>query len=229
MSIVDKIKWSPIDSDQYVREETSKTTIYIHHTAGSADPYGVLRWWNETPERVATSFVIGGKPTRSNHKWTDGELVQAFSSKYWAYHLGLKQSNLPPGSLGSKELNAQAIGIEICNWGYLTYKDGQFYTYVNSIIPADEVITLDKPYKGYEHWHKYTDAQLQVCKELVVYMANKYNIPTCYKGDQMFELDMRAFEGEPGIWTHTSVRTDKTDCSPQSAFVKMLKDIGGTK
>jgi len=228
MSILEKIKWTPLESGQYIREAVSKTTIYVHHTAGSANPYGVLRWWNETPERIATAFVIGGKPTRPSHKWTDGELVQAFSSKYWAYHLGLKQSNLPPGSLSSRELNAQAIGIEICNWGWLDYRDGKFYTYVNSVVPADEVITLDAPYKGRRHWHRYTDSQIQVCKELIEYLADKFNIPTCYKGDQMFELDIRAFEGEPGIWTHTSVRADKTDCSPQPHLIEMLKSVGGT-
>ena len=228
MSILQKIKWTPLESGQYIREAVPKTTIYVHHTAGSANPYGVLRWWNETPDRVATAFVVGGKPTRPSHKWTDGELVQAFSSKFWAYHLGLKQSNLPPGSASTRDLNAQSIGIEICNWGWLDYRDGKFYTYVNSVVPADEVITLDIPYRGNLHWHRYTDAQIQTCRELIEYLADKFNIPTCYKGDQMFELDMRAFEGEPGIWTHTSVRTDKTDCSPQPNLIKMLKEIGGT-
>jgi len=229
MSILEKIKWTPLASDQYIREVVPKTTIYLHHTAGSADPYGVLRWWNETSERVATAFVIGGKPTRPSHKWTDGELVQVFSSKYWAYHLGLKQSNLPPGSLSSKDLNAQAIAIEICNWGYLERRaDGKFYTYVNSAVPADEVLDLGHDWRGHRYWHRYTDAQVEICRELCAYLADKNHIPTCYKGDAMFELDIRAFQGEPGIWTHASVRPDKTDCSPQPHLIEMLKELGGT-
>ena len=218
MSILDKIVWKPLASDQYCREETFKNTIYVHHTAGNSNPYSVLRWWAEEPSPVATSFVIGG----------DGTLVQAFSSKYWAYHLGLKKSNMPPGSESSRVLNNQAIGIEICNWGWLKYNDGKFYTYVNSTIPEEDVIVLTTPYRNYKYWHKYTDAQLKVCAELIQFLAGKFNIPMCYKGDQMFELDIRAFKGEPGIWTHTSVRQDKTDCSPQPNLIKMLKGVGGT-
>jgi hypothetical protein len=189
----------------------------------------VIKWWNETKERVGTAFIIGGKPTRARHNWKDGELVQAFSSKYWAYHLGLKKSNMPPGSERSKILNAQAIAIEICSWGYLTRRDdGRFYTYVNSVVPNDEVIDLGYEYRGHRYWHAYTDDQLSVLGELVSYLGDKYSIPLCYKGDTMFELDMRAFEGESGVWTHTSVRQDKTDCSPQPKLVKLFKEVGGT-
>jgi N-acetyl-anhydromuramyl-L-alanine amidase AmpD len=228
MSFLDTIHWTPMTTSQYVREETQKNTIYVHHTAGNANPYGVLRWWEETPERVGTSFVIGGKPTRSSDEWKDGDLIQGFSTKFWAYHLGLKQENMPPGSERSKILNSQSIGIEICNWGYLEHRDGKFFTYVNSVIPEEDVIELEEPYRGHLYWHKYTDAQLTTLKRLITYLTIKYDIPQTYKGDRMFELDMRAFEGEPGIWTHTSVRVDKTDCSPQPDLIKVLKEIGGT-
>lgn len=228
MSITDKLVWKPLPRNQYNRKVTPKRTIFLHHTAGSASPYGVLNWWNETPEKVGTAFVIGGKPTRPNHKWKDGELVQAFSSKYWAWHLGLKKSNMPPGSESSKILNAQAIAVELCNWGYLTLQNGKFYTYVNSVVTDDEVIDLGFEYRGHRYWHRYTDAQIVMLEELIEYLAPTYDIPTCYKGDQMFELDMRAFEGEPGIWTHTSVRADKTDCYPAPNLIEVLKRVGGT-
>lgn len=228
MSITDKLVWKPLPRSQYKREVVAKKTIYIHHTAGSASPYGVLNWWNETPERVGTAFVIGGKPTRPNHTWKDGELVQAFSSKYWAWHLGLKKSNMPPGSESSRILNAQAVAVEICNWGYLELRDGRFHTYVNSVVTDDEVIDLGSEYRGHRYWHRYTDAQIIMLEELIEYLASTYDIPTCYKGDQMFELDLRAFEGEAGVWTHTSVRADKTDCSPQPHLIEMLKRVGGT-
>ena len=226
MSIIEKIVWSPLNEGQYIREAVRKNAIYIHHTAGSASPGGVKRWWNETKTRVGTAFIIGGKPTRASHTWKDGELMQVFSSKYWAYHLGLKKANMPPGSASSRDLNSKSIGIELCNWGYLSKRaDGKFYTYVNSVVPEEEVITLDWKYRGHYHWHRYTDAQLATLEELLLYLAHKYNIPAHYKGDKMFELDIRAFEGEAGIWTHTSVRQDKTDCSPQPHLIDILKRV----
>ncbi len=230
MSIKDKIVWSPLDEGQYIREAVAKSSIYIHHTAGSASPQGVKRWWNETETRVGTAFIIGGKPTRSSHDWKDGELVQVFSSKYWAYHLGLKKSNMPPGSAGSKYLNSSSIGIELCNWGYLSKKaDGKYYTNVNSVVPEEDVLDLGYDWRGYRYWHAYTDNQLRILGELIVYLGEKYSIPLCYKGDSIFELDMRAFEGEAGVFTHASVRKDKTDCYPDPRLIQLLKGIGGTQ
>ncbi len=227
MGILDKIVWSPLNDGQYIREAVPKHSIYIHHTAGSASPQGVKRWWNETTTRVGTAFIIGGKPTRPGHTWKDGELVQVFSSKHWAYHLGLKKSNMPPGSASSKYLNSSSIGIELCNWGYLSKRDDdKYYTYVNSVVPAEDVVDLGYEYRGHRYWHKYTDAQLDVLEELIMYLVHKYNIPAQYKGDKMFELDIRAFVGQHGIWTHTSVREDKTDCSPQPHLLEMLRRIG---
>ncbi len=228
MSILKDIVWQPLLRTQYFREEIPKKTIYIHHTAGSASPFGVLKWWNETSVSIGTAFVIGGKHSRPNHNWKDGELVQAFSSKYWAWHLGVKRSNMPPGSESGKVLNSQSIGIEVCSWGYLTPRNGKYYTYVNSVVPQSEVVDLGYEYHGYQYWHRYTDAQVATLERLLRYLSASYGIPTCYKGDQMFEVDMRAFEGEAGVWTHTSIRADKTDCSPQPHLVEMLKRVGGT-
>ena len=233
MGIKQKIIWRPIKSDQYIREIVPKKTIFIHHTAGSASPFGVLKWWNETKTRVGTAFVIAGKPYRQSHNWKDGDLVQAFSSKYWAWHLGVRKSNMPPGSERSKILNAQAVGIELCNWGWLVQREGEFRSYTNVVIPKDEVEDFGyNKWRGHRYYHKYTDAQIETLRELLVYLGKTYDIPLCYKGDQIFDLDQRAFEGESGIWTHTSVRAGgekgKTDCSPQPHLIRMLKEVGGT-
>lgn len=234
MGIKQKIIWRPIKSDQYFREIVPKKTIYIHHTAGSSSPYGVLRWWNQTEVRTGTAFIIAGKPTRPSHNWKDGDLVQAFSSKYWAWHLGVNNSNMPPGSEDRTILNSQAIGIELCNWGHLTLRDGKFRTYTNQTIPVNELIDFgDEPYRDHRYYHKYTNAQIETLRELLLYLGDTYNIPLCYKGDQIFDLDQRAFEGESGIWTHTSVRAGgergKTDCCPAPNLIRMLKEVGGTK
>ena len=94
----EKIIWRPLKRDQYFREAVPKKTIFIHHTAGTASPFGVIRYWNQTKAKVGTAFIIAGKPIRSDHNWKDGDLVQAFSSKYWGWHLGVNNSNMPPGS-----------------------------------------------------------------------------------------------------------------------------------
>jgi len=227
MSILDKIDFHPLDADQYYHEKIAKKQIYLHHTASNPDPYGVLRWWNHTPEIIATAFIIGGS-AKKNDAWKDGSIVQVFNSSYWAWHLGLKREHLAMGgnlARPSKELNQISIGIEICNWGYLTESDNGFKSYAGVVVPDAYVVELDQPYRGHKYYQKYTDAQLETTRELVYYLCNKWSIPTMYKGDDMFDIDARPLQGDPGIWTHTSVRPDKTDCFPQKELVEMLRSL----
>lgn len=222
------IHWLPVGTGSYYAEEIPKTTIYLHHTAGNADPAGVIKFWNSMANHVATAFVIGGNP-RLNTSWNDGDLYQCFSSKHWAYHLGLHEETMPPGHVSNKIINAQAVAIEICNWGPLTLRNGQYLTYLNGVIPAAEVTDLGTSYRGFQYWHKYTDAQLATVKLLLLYLTQKYNIPRAYKGDRMFTVIPEALGGnESGIWTHTSVRQDKTDCYPDPRLIAILKEVAAT-
>jgi N-acetyl-anhydromuramyl-L-alanine amidase AmpD len=229
--ILSRIVLSQFPDDQYVKEETPKDTIYVHHTAGGASPFDVLEYWESTPERVATSFIIAGPPPKGVTAWTDGQIFQAYSSKYYAWHLGgqamLYPNGKPAGAKGSLELNKKSIGIELCNWGPLHQtSDGRYLTVATGdIVNPARVLKLDTPYRGYLYWQAYSDAQLASLKDLIQYLVAKWNIPTTFKGMGMFDIDPRAQAGEPGIWTHTSVRTDKWDCSPQPKLVELLRTL----
>ena len=41
-----------------------------------------------------------------------------------------------------------------------------------------------------------------------------------------FELNTDALKGTAGIWSHTSVRKDKSDMHPQMEVTAMLKTLG---
>jgi N-acetyl-anhydromuramyl-L-alanine amidase AmpD len=224
MSVLDRIKLVGFPDSQYVKKETDKTMIHIHHTAGSSSPYDVVSYWENTPERVATHFVIAGPPPKGVTAWQDGQIIQVYSTKYWGYHLGLKAENLPAGSKSTEYLNSAAIGIELCNWGQLAKTvDGKFKTWSGSYVPADAVSELN--YRGFKYYHTYSEKQLQSLKELLQFLGDKWKIPLTFKGMEMFDLSLRAFKGEPGIWTHTSYRKDKVDCPPQPALVEMLRSL----
>lgn len=221
--ILQHIKLEDFPDDQYVKEESAKNTIYLHHTAGSANPFGVVQWWESSVEKVATHFIIGGKAP-AGAGWEDGDIIQCYSTKYWGWHLGLASAHIPPGSVGNTTLNKQAVAIELCNWGALVKSaDGSYLQCQGGKVPEEEVIALH--YRGHEYYHAYTDAQIENLRQLLVYLGAKWSIPLDYKGDEMFEIDNRAFKGEPGIWTHTSVRTDKQDCSPQPKLIAMLQGL----
>jgi hypothetical protein len=82
--------------NQYVREQTNKNQIVLHHTVSGQGVDGDISWWRQTVERIGTAIIIG---------W-DGNIYQSFSSKYWSYHLGLKTSN-------NKLLNQKSMDYSI--------------------------------------------------------------------------------------------------------------------
>src|SRR4051794_35480985 len=108
MSIVDEITAHFQPTDQYVDEVTKKNQIFLHHTASDPNPFGVIDYWNSSKEAVGTAFLIGGASQSKTAKWHDGEIVQCFSSKKWAWHLGLKLSDLAKGGRSSHNMNAMA-------------------------------------------------------------------------------------------------------------------------
>lgn len=208
---------------QYIDEQIPKTQIYLHHTAGNSNPFNVYKGWESNKERIATCVVIGGKPG-SSKEFKDGDVVQGYSSKLWAFHLGLKESTFQKMKLPYKSLDKTSIGIEICNWGQLTQKNGKFYNYVNRVVPNDEVIELENPHRGFKFYHNYTDAQIEATKDLLLLWKERYNIPLTYKED-IWDVCSRALKGESGVFTHNSVRFDKNDVYPHPKLIEMLKSL----
>jgi len=199
---------------QYFEEEAVKTQIYLHHTAGAPSADQVWQWWVADTTPIATCVVIDDS----------GEIIQGFPSKHWAYHLGLKTQHFAVQGIPYKNLDKTSIGIELVNWGQLTQKNGKFYNYVGGEIIANEVCELITPHKGYKYYHNYTDQQIESVKELLLLWKEKYNIPLIYNND-IWGVSKRALKGEPGVYTHNSVRQDKVDVYPHPKLVEMLKRL----
>jgi N-acetyl-anhydromuramyl-L-alanine amidase AmpD len=198
----------------YYHEESPKTQIYLHHTAGTGIGDNVYKWWGSDKPRVATCVIID----------RDGTIKQGFSSKYWAYHLGLSNAHFKNEGLSYRNLDKTSIGVELIGWGWVTKKNGKYMTYVNSEVDPEEVITLDKPFRGFKHWHKYTDAQIDSVVSLLKLWNDKYGIDISYNPD-IWDVTPRALKGENGVFTHCSVRKDKFDVFPQPELIEALKSL----
>lgn len=215
------IKTVNFPANQYIPKVEKKTQIYLHHTAGAASGVRTFEHWAKTKERIATCVCISGPGANEG----DGTIVQGFSSKYWGYHLGVKSTVFRALGLPYLELNKSSIGIEINNFGYLTKDtEGNFRTYVGSIIPADQVIELKEPYKGHKYWHNYSDAQIESVRKLLLFWNAQYGISLEYNED-VWDVTKRALKGENGVFTHNSVRSDKTDIYPHPGLIKMWKSL----
>jgi hypothetical protein len=192
-----KIKQFPLGGSQYFAEVVPKTQIVLHHTAGNASGVNVMQDWNtDARGRIATCVAISGPGAKNS---TDGEIVQGFSSKHWAYHLGIKQEVFRAWKVPHQIIDKISIGIEICNWGQLDLVAGKYINYVGREVPADQVTTLETPYKGYKHFHRYSDAQIESTRNLLVYWSKIYGISLKYEYDQMFAVNTKALSGTNGL------------------------------
>lgn len=227
-----------LEDNEYVREETNKNTIWLHHTAGGSRPDWTISGWekdylknsngepilddsgNLQPLKVATSYVIGRKSSSTGETLWDGKVLRTFDDKYWAWHLGISDQF-------SHQLNSRSISIEICNYGPLTIgKDGRFYNYVNKPISESDVVELEKEFRGYKYWEKYTDAQLESTRKLILYLQSKWSIEI-EKGiydEKWFEYNSEFFT-LGGLRSHSQVRRDKYDIFPQKEMIQMLNSI----
>jgi N-acetyl-anhydromuramyl-L-alanine amidase AmpD len=211
---ITKIVQNRLSKDQFLQEEHKKKQIYLHHTAGGGNPIAVAKYFEQKEGKVATAFVIGEK----------GTIVQLFSSKHWAYHLGLKPEVFSDMGITYQSLDKISIGIEICNYGPLKKQNGYFVNYVGGRVDRSQVTELNGKYKGHIFWQKYTDAQIESTRQLLVYLCDTYGISKQYF-DSIFDIDKRALKGENGIFTHNSVRHDKSDIYPCPRMIEMLKNL----
>jgi len=214
-----------LQANEYYAEEVKKTTIFIHHTAGGPNPYFVIQGWENDKSKdgkilpVATAFVIGGPDTKKPQN--DGLILRAFDEKFWCHHLGTTAKN-------NKKLNQQSIGIEVCNYGGLTKtREGKFLTYVNTEIAPQNVITLDKPWRGYQYYQEYSDKQIESLRKLLIYLADKYKINIKKEWTaKYFDIDDKALtDAGTGLFTHVNVRADKSDMSPSPKLIAMLNTL----
>lgn len=217
--------------NQYYKTETPKNQIVLHHTVSSGNANGVVNWWIQSPDRIATHFIIDGT----------GKIYQLYSSKYWAHHLGVKSTFLQQQGFkdaGSRNviLNQSSIAIEICRWGGLmkdmngyhpSYFDANLGKEVANpkiIIAPENVVTFNTPFRGFQYFEKYTNEQIISVGKLVNYLCEKFNIPKTYNED-MWDVSKNALSGKPGIYGHISFRQDKSDPMCQPELISMLQSL----
>lgn len=232
------IKEKFLPKGQYFPGPTRKQWVFIHHTAGWNDPFSTISsWGRDTRGEVATEFVIGGPSIKGDDNKHDGVVVQAFPQGGWGWHLGT----------GRSAMHSNSVGIEVCNFGQLTKggykKDGKwvalkpdsYYTYVGTEAHPDQIVELEKPFRGYTHWHKYSDKQIEALRQLILYIAERDSIdvtkglPDLIREKGAFAafdlLDVKLASNTPGTWSHTNVLAGKVDMFPQPELVEMLLNL----
>lgn len=207
---------------EYKQGPTDKEYLFLHHTAGWNNPYRCIdHWGRDSRGAIGTEFVIGGQSIKGNDDKHDGVVLQAFPDGSYAWHLGKN---------GSQRMHTQSVGIEVCNFGYLT--NGK--TYAGTTADKSQIVTLDKEFRGYKDWHRYSDKQIEALRQLILHIADRDNIDVREglpkwikdKGANAFEFSSDAYYGKvKGLLTHTNTRKDKFDMFPQQELLDMLVSL----
>lgn len=201
--------------------------IFLHHTAGWQNPFKVVdNWIGDKVGRVSTQYVIGGQSIKGNDDTQDGVIVKCMPDETYSGHLG---------AVNSRNMHVHSIGIEICSFGQLTYKNGKFLTYTGAEVDKSQVAQLDTPFKGYTYFHKYSKKQIDSTISLLKHLSAKYSIDL-KKGlleylkkenaNSAFGFKQEACDGKvKGVLSHGQVRKDKIDVYPDPYLIKRLSEL----
>jgi N-acetyl-anhydromuramyl-L-alanine amidase AmpD len=239
MGILDTDMFSQFDRKQSIKIEThylpeseylhptadcKNEYLFLHHTAGWNNPFATIKdWAKDDRGEIATEFCIGGQNIKTGDTTYDGRIVQAFPTGGQGWHLG------PTGSL---YMSKHSVGIEVCNFGWLT---DSLKTYTGTEVLESQICRLTESFKGYSCWQKYSDAQLKSLKELILFVAqrdgidiNKGILEFLHKGQirEAFAFNEQAYNGDvKGMLFHCNVRKDKYDMFPQPELIDMLLSL----
>lgn len=207
---------------EYLEGPTNKDYLFLHHTAGWNNPYKTVdHWGRDTRGRVATEFVLGGPSIRGNDDSHDGRLVQCIPTGGYGWHLGKN---------GSQYMHTHSVGIEVNNFGWI--KDGK--TYAGTVAHESQIVTLPESFRGHKTWHRYSNAQIEVLRKWILFIADRDNIQVTdglveelkKYGAKGFEFNQDAYDGKiKGMWTHTNTRKGKSDMFPQPELIDMLLSL----
>lgn len=216
---ISRIKQYPLPDNEYHREIFKKEQVYLHHMSSGGNSKGDIDYWKskDSPGKVAVSLCVD----------RDGTIWQAFSTKYYAAHLGTPTSTFQKFHINNSvdSLHKHSIAIELDSWGYLTKKGNNYYSYANEIVKPENVVYYPNGFRGQKYYEKYYDKQLLALKDILVYLCDAYNISKDYNCD-MWDVSANALSGVNGIWTHVSVREgDKWDCHFQQELITMLESL----
>lgn len=141
------------------REGAGPRMIVLHYTA---DAGGAVDWFRDPRSRASAHFVLA----------RDGSVVQMVDLDETAWHAG------------DYKINRESVGIEVVNWGELTWADRGYRTWTGVYLRPDEVVA-----SGGYFWQRYTDGQIEAIFTLLDFVSVVSGIPLRF-----------FFDGQPGMF-----------------------------
>jgi len=235
--------YAGLSDDQYNLEYQKKDILFLHHTAGGPNPYYVRDHFQKLRGTVATPYVIGGKGDKKFGDIYDGLCLQLFRHpSQWAPHIymranisvfGITKQGVAQNKAHETRMAKRSIGIEVCNYGYLEYINGEFYFMsrgrkIAKVKREDVQVYEGKGYRGKRFYQKYTEKQIETLRDVILKLSKLYSInldkPKNGFDERWFDYSWDASRGNTNLVSHSSVRS-KSDMHPQPELIKMLNTL----
>lgn len=199
---------------QYIRQETEKSLVVLHFTAGGSAA-GAFRSWEADARTVAAAYIVE----------QDGRVFETFDPRFWAYALGIKGAAGPANE-------RRAVQIEIVNWGPLKRVGNYLCTWpknwTNRYCHVGEISKyVTARYRGIEYFAAYPEAQISAVAALVAEVCDRFRIPRDLPPLELRGVcDVARFSHWRGIAAHESFRQDKWDVGPAFPWERLERELG---
>lgn len=211
----------PVKTTSFRVANVAKSQIVIHYSAGAplAD-----KGKSTVDFLMGRSHKKNGPPLGLSYHYIidyNGFIENVIPDNYVAFHAG--------------NANQNSIGISLLNYG-VAYSENRA-TYKGTINIGEKGVLLvnenGKP-QSYRNWNYACEislAQQQSLERLLGIIADRYpKIKYSWKGKKTFDIlfppNGTSYNPNiPGIYTHCSVTTQKTDCMPTPRIMEVLKRV----
>ena len=243
-----------LDENSYYSEPHPKDAIFLHHTEGYYRPDWVISSWdrnktNSTNKiRTAACLVIGGKDPKGLDNSYDGSVMQAIE----LCNFGQLIESLDGGFY--TKTHVRIPEDQICELthpfrGYTyfhLYSDKQLESLRKMLLDLSEKFEIDlsrgikkeilksesplpEGISGLklQKWlnkNGFTDAWGMKFHETGE-MDQKTREALESVGKNPFSLNPIALNGGPGLWSHSNVRMDLLDVTPQPKLIELIKSL----
>lgn len=162
--------------------------LVVHYTAGGNNPIGTLQGG------IGNGYMYMAMGE-------DGKIIQTNPLTQYGSHAG--ESAWVIDGVKQTSVSRFFCGVEICNFGILTKKNGKYYTYTNKEVPANQVrhIPKNNDNQAAGYYMKYTPEQEESVFELALWL--KANNPTVFSFDNVVGHDEVAGPKGIGRWRKT--------------------------
>lgn len=154
-----KLEGVPFYQTQNFGMSMEPEAIVLHYSSGR-NLMSTVRWFQSTESRSSAHVIIG----------RDGKIAQMVPFNVSALHCGMSSLN------GKEKCNQFTIGIELCNWGKLSYRNGMYYTAANTAVHEQDVVAIQHKFSQNKlmYWEKYTEDQVLACIDVCKRIVEKY-------------------------------------------------------